>query len=126
MSVKCFTAPGTWAMSNKLLAVSYCDFFFFYPQFRLILDQAFSQIILISSELFQAKPEGLDCLGGGQGRDRRKQGPRDTWNLLLELLGGSYFGGGSSLLRGPVSPATPTPRGRAGLPHRSVPASAPP
>lgn len=31
MSVKCFTAPGTWAMSNKLLAVSYCDFFFLPP-----------------------------------------------------------------------------------------------
>ena len=86
MSVKCFTVPGTWAVPNKLVAVSYCDFFFFNPEFRLILDQMFSQIILISSEWLQARPEGLDCLGGSQGRDRRKQGPRDTWNLFLELF----------------------------------------
>ena len=97
MSVKCFTVPGTWAMPNKLVAVSYCDFFF-NPQFRLILDQMFSQIILISSEWLQAKPEGLDCLGG-QGRDHRKQDPRDTWNLFLELFNSGQVRSVQSLSR---------------------------
>lgn len=56
---------------------------------------------MISTELLQAKPEELHCLVEGA----RKR----MWPLFPEVTGGSCFGGGGGIFRGPSSHGAPRP-----------------